>query len=50
MTEQQTAVAVYNFTLAHRDKTRDDDLARLQEAYPELRPVFEELQAWRDQE
>ena len=50
MNEQQTAVAMYNFTLAYREKVRDSDLEWLQQAYPELRPVFEELHAWRDQE
>lgn len=50
MNKQQTAVAIYNLMLVYREKVRDRDLEWLQEAYPELRPVFEELQAWRDQE
>jgi len=50
MNGQQTAIAMYNLTLAYREKVRDSDLEWLQEAYPELRLVFEELQACRDQE
>ena len=50
MNTLQTALAVYELSCVDRERVRDDDLERLQDEYPELRPVFEELQSWRDQE
>lgn len=48
MTKSEFAVALYGFKRYRRSRVRDDDLLNLMEAYPDLAPVFEEVQAWRD--
>lgn len=51
MTKRELALALHGVTtkLNMRARIRDDDLRALAEGYPELAPVFEELQAWREQ-
>jgi hypothetical protein len=50
MMKRDVAIALHGLKTnrSDRDKTRDNDLAMLQEVYPELSPVFEELQKWRN--
>lgn len=47
----ENALGIYRLSTAREERAsiRDADLALLEHAYPDLVPVFEELQYWRDE-